>query len=99
VKQFRVIIQPLAKDDLLEIHTWLRDVASLEIAEDYLDRLEAHIRTLESFPNRGTLRPKAGEEVRSITFERKLIIGYRVRDDEVWIERVISGARDKSWFY
>jgi toxin ParE1/3/4 len=97
VNPYRVLIRPLAKADLLEIQSWLKDVAGVEAAVAYLNRLQLHIATLENFPQRGTPRPKAGVGVRSITFERRLIVGYRVMDHEVWVERVVSGARDLDW--
>jgi toxin ParE1/3/4 len=97
VKPYHVLIRPLAQADLLEIHSWLKDVAGLDIAEAYLDRLQVHLTTLENHPQRGTPRPKAGIGVRSITFERRLVVGYRVMDHEVWVERVVSGARNLEW--
>ena len=79
---------------MLALHQWIEDEAGEAIADAYLDRLEAKCWSLCDFPGRGTPRVGIGDGIRSITFERRLIIFYRVERQVLLILRIVSGARD-----
>jgi toxin ParE1/3/4 len=91
---YKVVWEQSARIDLLALYDWIADRADPDTAYRYTSRIEAFVETLRSFPNRGTPRDRVSPGLRSITFERKYIIGYCVEEDEVVILRIIHGARD-----
>lgn len=91
---YRIVLAPLAEDDLAQLRSWIVKEAGREVARSYLERVERKLDTLAAFPNRGTPRPDAGSGIRSIPFERRRVIFYRVDADIVTILRVLDGARD-----
>ena len=93
---YRVRLSGRAIDDLIGIRNWIAAAAGAETAEGYIDRITTKFQALESFPLRGTPRDDLVPGLRTITFERRVKIGYRVIDDEVLIERIVSTARDLS---
>lgn len=92
---WRVQVSPCARDDLIDIRDRVAVLAQdYDVADRYVGRMEARIATLAEFPNRGTPRPDLGLGVRSIPFERRRVIFYRVDADKVLVLRVLDGARD-----
>lgn len=87
---------PLAVDDLDSIFAWLAERAGDDTAEHYVDRVERRINQLVDFPKRGRARNDVGRGIRSWTFERRLVILYRVNEPFVDVLRVVAGARDLS---
>ncbi|MEI9849574.1 MAG: type II toxin-antitoxin system RelE/ParE family toxin [Sphingomonas sp.] len=83
-----------AAADLIALHRWIEDGAGMAIADAYLERLHARCLSLSAFPNRGTPRDDLGGGLRSLSFERSLVIFYRVERSSVTILRVVSGARE-----
>ncbi|URW76059.1 type II toxin-antitoxin system RelE/ParE family toxin [Sphingomonas donggukensis] len=84
--------------DLDSLSIYIEAVASRAGADAYDRRIRAKIATLADFPNRGTDRSVFGKGYRSITFERRQIIFYRIDDDIVTIARVLSADRDLRGF-
>jgi toxin ParE1/3/4 len=66
----------------------------LAIADGYIDRVEARIAALSHFPNRGTPRDDLVSGLRTLAFERRLVIAYIVGPGSVTVSRVIDAARD-----
>ena len=91
---FRLELSPTTRADLVTVHDWIVGEADDDVADAYLRRVIAKLATLVDFPNRRTPRPELGRDIRSISFERRLIIAYRVEADIVTILRVVDGARD-----
>ena len=93
---YRVDWHVLARADLFDIYDWIADRADPETAYAYTSRIEQRCETLSSFPHRGT--PQHGLEpgLRTITFERRVLIAYRVEQERVLILRLIHTARDIS---
>ena len=73
---------------------WIAARAGTTIAESYVARVEAACYRLGTFPNRGTPRFETLDGLRTITFERRIIVAYRVDDEAVHILRLIPAARD-----
>ena len=97
---YSVELTPAARDDLIGIRDWIAVQAqSYDIADAYVERIKARLSSLADFPNRGSPRPDLGPELRSIPFERKRIIVYRIEGDVVDILRVLDGARDLSCLF
>jgi toxin ParE1/3/4 len=92
----RVVLSEQAISDLVNLAHWIAVQADHETARAYLARIDIKIAKLEFYPERGTLRPDIADGVRSIIFERRRIIYYRVVGDEVWVERILDGRRDQA---
>jgi len=91
-----VLLSPLATQDLIALHGWIMEAADRAIADAYVDRIEQKIVSLAEFPLRGTPRSDLGAGVRTLMFERKLLIAYHLENTEVIALRVISGQRELS---
>jgi addiction module RelE/StbE family toxin len=96
IKKYKVNVTANAKKDLREIISYISrndPPNSLKI----LDRIEARIKTLEHFPNRGSYVPellkKNIKEYRQITESPWRII-YRVDKDIVTILLIIDSRRN-----
>lgn len=89
----RLAITPGAEADLQEIANWIAEAAGPEIAIAYVERLRARCRTLLDFPLRGSPRGPDGR-LRSIPFERRATIVYRVAGDVVSIVGIFHAGRE-----
>ncbi len=92
--RYEVIISEGALDDLYDIYQWVLLEAGREIADAYYARLEARLDAFDHYPNRGSPRDDLGNAIRTMPFERRIIILYRVEAQEVTILRVVSSARE-----
>ena len=63
-------------------------------AGDYISRIEAACMALATFPERGTKRDDLEPGIRTIGFERRATIAFRVEDNTVRIVRVFYAGRD-----
>ena len=90
---YHVRMSTRAFEDLAALEDWIAERAGHDVARGYIDRLETRIRALCVFPMQGTPRNDLIVGFRTITFERKSIIAYRVDGRDVWIERVVSARR------
>lgn len=89
-----VIFLDSAKADVAALDDWIAANADEDVAAAYLDRLEQFADTLRLFPHRGSPRNVGRWNIRSITFERRQILLYRVTDSAVEILRVLDARRD-----
>lgn len=91
---YAVQLSPLAIEDLIDLHRWVSGEADTATADGYLDRIEERIAKLSRFPNRGTPRDDLIAGLRTLTFERRLVIAYMPDGETVTVLRVINAARD-----
>ena len=89
-----VVWSRAARNDLYTVYDWIAGQADADTAFAYTARIEAFALRLNTFPNRGTPRFGISAGLRSITFERRYIVTYRVKADCVWIVRLIDTSRD-----
>ena len=78
----------------MDVREWIMSEADAETAERYIDRVKARLGRLTDFPNRGAPRPDLAPGLRTLSFERRLIIAYRVELGIVRIVRVVDAKRD-----
>ena len=90
----KVIFSEDASDDLSELGIWVGERGGRAVAEDYLVRIHSACMKLSQFPRRGSPRDHLAPGLRSITFERRVVIVYRLEADHVLILRLIRTARD-----
>lgn len=94
MKTFDVRFHVLAEQDLLRLHRYIEDEAGLVVAAGLLGRIQAACRTLATFPERGARRDDLGPGLRTIAFERKATILFRIVESEVTVLRVLYRGRD-----
>lgn len=88
----RIVISPVALDDLEAIRAHLNSV-SYSAAAEFLDRLDVLLTLLGRSPRIGRSRPDLGRGRRVTTIWQYVVV-YRVRRATVEIVRVFHGARD-----
>ena len=91
---YKIVWYRKARQDLLALYDWIDQQAGPEIANDYTSRIDAHAAKLGHFPHRGTPRDDLSHGLRTITYRRRTIIGYKVVDQEVQILHIIHGGRN-----
>lgn len=89
----QVELSRLALADLERIGDWVAANAGAAVAIAYLDRIEAMCAMLADFPHRGTPRDDLGPGVRTISFEGRATIAYRVEAESVLILGVFHAGR------
>lgn len=94
VEKAELSFHPQAQAHLADLFRWVEAEAGAEVADRYLARIEAKCATLTAYPNRGNPREDLGAGVRTYSFERRLVIAYRVEGDTVVILAVAHGARE-----
>jgi toxin ParE1/3/4 len=90
----KVVFRPAAAADLRQIYLNVSEYAGYGRAAGYLDRIEAACMSLETFPERGTVRDRLLPGLRIIGFERSASIAFRVSGDTVEILRVFRRGQD-----
>ena len=83
-----------AEDDLFEIYRYVAEHGGDERADGYDRRLRASCLKLVDFPNRGSPRNDLEADLRSISFERRATIYYRIEGATVEIVRILRVGRD-----
>jgi toxin ParE1/3/4 len=89
-----VVFSATAENDLNLIYDWIAGNAVADAAYAYVSRLDAACRKLSLFPARGTARDDLAEGVRTMPFERRATIVYRIEGRVVRILRVLHRGRD-----
>jgi toxin ParE1/3/4 len=91
---YEVRFRPLAEADLADLYEYLSEHAGSAIGGAYIDRIETLCRTLSELPRRGAPRDDLAPGIRTLNFERRAVIAYRVGDSSVTIVRVFYAGRD-----
>jgi toxin ParE1/3/4 len=89
----KVIFRPEAEADLIGLYEYIAEVAGTKIAGGYIDRIEATCMALAQFPRRGIRRDDIQPGLRTIAFERRATIAYRVLKTRIEIVTVAYGGR------
>src|ERR1700710_742188 len=92
--ELKVIFRPQAEADLLALYRYIAEASGLGIAGGYIDRIETACMSLATFPNRGTKRDDLAPGLRTIAFERRVTIAYRVLKTRVEIVTIAYAGRD-----
>jgi toxin ParE1/3/4 len=90
----KVYFRPKAEADLASLYDYIAARAGTKVADGYLDRIEAACMALAVFPERGTRRPDILPGLRTIGFERRVTIAFRVLKTRVEIVAIAYGGRD-----
>lgn len=94
MKRYEVLFLADAVEDLDALFCYIAQESSLEIADGYLARIERLCMSLATFPQRGTSGNGKIPGLRTMGFERRVTIIFRVGEDQVEILRILYGGRD-----
>jgi toxin ParE1/3/4 len=89
-----VYFRAQAEDDLFALYEYIASKAGGSVAGNYIDRIETACMALASFPQRGTRRDDILPGLRTIGFERRATIAFRVLKTRVEIVTIAYGGRD-----
>lgn len=84
---------PRAREDLLDIWTYIAEHARPDSADRIYDLIEKTCGLLQEHPHMGRVRAEIADDARSIVIERWIAL-YRVVGNEVQVVRVVDGVRD-----
>jgi toxin ParE1/3/4 len=90
----KVVFRDDAVADLTALYDYIADHNSPEIAIGYIRRIQEACTRLVTFPERGRRRDDILPGLRTIAFERRATIAYRVLKTQVEIVSVAYGGRD-----
>lgn len=82
-----------AREDLLDIWSYIAARSSETTADKVYDRIEQCCQILKRPPQLGPVRAEIAEDARALVIDHWLAL-YRVTDDGVQIVRIIDGVRD-----
>jgi toxin ParE1/3/4 len=91
--QRRLIYSPIASRALQELEAYISAHESVEIAADYIERIEVRCRRLLIAPEQGTRQDQYRTGVRTTGFERRITIAFRVTSQTVRILSIAYGGR------
>lgn len=91
---YDVYFRPQAEADLIALYEYVAVQAGVVVAGSYLDRIEAACMALATFPERGTRRDDIMPGLRTIGFERRATIAFRIMRRRVEIVTIACGGRD-----
>ena len=91
---FEVRFLAEAEEDLFDIYVYVVENGGVERADAYDPRLRATCLKLADFPNRGTPRGTLEPNLRSIPFEGRATVYYRVVGNAVEVIRILYRGRD-----
>jgi toxin ParE1/3/4 len=80
--------------ELLDLYRYIARESGPHIALSFVRRIEDQCEWLDTFPLRGTPRDDLARGLRTLSFERRVVTGYTVADDAVWIVGVSYGGRE-----
>ena len=95
--KYKVLIDPLAKQDMKEIFLYVSSNDSISSADKLLDSIEATISKLEEYPERGhipqELRQTGIKRYLEIHFKPYRII-YEIENNLIYVHSVLDGRRN-----
>ena len=90
----RIVFAPEARDDLFQLYDFIADRSGPVTEMSYIERIEAYCTGLADFPERGTRRDSLRPSLRTLGFERRVLIAFHIGTDTVTIDRILYGGRD-----
>lgn len=90
----KVYFRPQAEAELVALYDYISNRAGVTVAAGYIDRIEAACLALASFPERGRRRDDILPGLRTVGFERRATIAFRVLRTRVEIVTIAYGGRD-----
>jgi toxin ParE1/3/4 len=89
-----VVFRPQAEADLVGLYAYIAERAGYRIAGGYIDRIEEACMALATFPKRGKRRDDILPGLRTIGFERRVTIAFRVLKTQLEIVTIAYAGRN-----
>ncbi len=89
-----VAFAPEARSDLLHLGDWIAERTGVDVALNYIERLEAYCAGFETAGERGQRRDDIRAGLRIVGFERRVAIAFTVSNTEVIILRLYYGGQN-----
>lgn len=89
-----VVFRDDATRDLQDLYDYISEQSSPTIAFGYIRRVHERCLSLAEFPERGRWRDDILPNLRTIGFERRVMIAYRVLKTPVEIVSIAYGGRE-----
>jgi toxin ParE1/3/4 len=100
LKGKRLVFRDEAEADLVALYTYITQASgSFHTAFGFTERLRSACFKLVDFPDRGAPRDDIKAGLRILTIERKTVITYFVKGDDVIISNIFHGGRDWEAFF
>jgi toxin ParE1/3/4 len=90
----RVYFRPQAEAELAALYDYIANVSGEAVAGGYIARIETACLALSTVPERGARRDDIEPGLRTIGFERRVTIAFRVLESRVEIVTIAYGGRD-----
>lgn len=90
----RVVFRREALRQLDELSDYIADAGSPAGAARYTDAIVTYCETLAQFPHRGTARDDIRPGLRTIGYQKRVVIAFAVLGDTVAVLGVFYGGRD-----
>ena len=95
-----VSFRPEALADLISIFQFIRIASkSARIAKGFVSRIRARCERIGNIPLGGRPRDDLEPGLRTVAFERSIVIAYTVENDRVRITNIFYGGRDYEALY
>ena len=94
MKEYEIVFSPEAEEDLINLYEQIAIAASPAVAFGYIERIEQFCSVLSTVPLGGTSREDIRHGLRTIGFERRATIAYRVTKTRVEILRIFYGGQN-----
>ena len=95
MKSKRLVFRDEAEADLVALYTYIAQASgSFHTAFSFTERLRSACFKLVDFPDRGAPRDDIKAGLRILTIERKTVITYFVKGDDVIISNIFHCGRD-----
>lgn len=100
MKRLDVRLRPGAEADIERLETWLAlEGADIAVIDGYIDRLLERCDAIGDAPGVGRRRDDLRTGLRTVIFEKRILIAYRTHEDRVEIVNIFSHGRDYEAFY
>ncbi|GLI98186.1 type II toxin-antitoxin system RelE/ParE family toxin [Sphingobium sp. BS19] len=100
MNEAEVVYRPEAIDDLEHI---FRSILKLSLdratARAYVARIRERCRRIGNVPKGGSIRDDLEPGLRTVPFERRAVIAYRLNDERVEITNIFYGGQDFEAIY
>jgi toxin ParE1/3/4 len=90
----RLVYAPEAEAQLLLLYRYIAAAASPQVARNYTDRIVQRCEKLVDFPHQGSPRDDLRPGLRTIAFQRRVVIAYSVLEEVVAVLGIFYGGQD-----
>jgi len=94
LNEYEVFFRPRARKDLIALYRYIAKRSGLRIAGGYIFRIEKLCLSLASLPERGTAISGRAPSLRTMGFERRATILFKVGNERVEILRILYGGQN-----